>query len=89
MRSKSSAARPLGSWLRRAIACVLCAVLIAGALPAGANTLEIDPAGVAGVVAGETAEVEYFNLQGIRVQTPAKGATYIKRQGSAVSKVIF
>ena len=34
-------------------------------------------------------EVEYFNLQGIRVQTPAKGATYIKRQGSAVSKVIF
>ncbi|MBD5233264.1 MAG: hypothetical protein HDS65_03695 [Bacteroidales bacterium] len=55
----------------------------------GTNTLEIDPAGVAGVVAGETAGVEYFNLQGIRVQTPAKGATYIKRQGSAVSKVIF
>ncbi len=36
---------------------------------------------------GSEAPVEYFNLQGIRVNDPAPGI-YIRRQGSSVSKVI-
>lgn len=35
----------------------------------------------------ENAPVEYFNLQGVKVENPANGL-YIKRQGSKVSKVI-
>ena len=34
------------------------------------------------------APVEYYNLQGIRVNQPAPGQVYIKRQGSSVSKVL-
>lgn len=36
----------------------------------------------------ENAPVEYFNLQGVRVENPANGL-YIKRQGNKVSKVII
>lgn len=32
---------------------------------------------------------EYFNLQGMRVETPQKGGLYIMRKGSFCSKVIF
>ncbi len=35
------------------------------------------------------AEPEYFNLQGIRVNEPAKGQLYIMRQGSKVTKIIL
>lgn len=35
----------------------------------------------------ENAKVEYYNLQGVRVENPAKGGLYIKREGSKVSKV--
>ncbi|MDE7472964.1 MAG: hypothetical protein K2M68_05190, partial [Muribaculaceae bacterium] len=38
-------------------------------------------------VDGENAKVEYYNLQGVRVENPAKGGLYIKREGSKVSKV--
>ena len=44
-------------------------------------------AGVAGVIAEENAPVEYFNLQGVRVDNPSNGI-FIKRQGSKVSKVV-
>ncbi len=46
-------------------------------------------AGIDGVVADDdvdNAPVEYFNLQGVRVENPAAGL-YIKRQGSKVEKV--
>lgn len=45
--------------------------------------------GVADIeAADDNAPVEYFNLQGIRVENPANGL-YIRRQGSKVSKVIL
>lgn len=40
------------------------------------------------VVEGADAPVEYFNLQGVRVENPEKGI-FIKRCGSKVSKVIL
>lgn len=44
--------------------------------------------GVAAVtVNNENAPVEYYNLQGIRVENPANGV-YIRRQGSKISKVL-
>lgn len=42
--------------------------------------------GIDGIEADENAQVEYFNLQGIRVANPENGV-YIRRQGSKVSKV--
>ena len=33
--------------------------------------------------------VEYYTLQGVRVNTPAKGDLLIRRQGTKVSKVII
>ncbi len=45
-------------------------------------------AGIAGVEADLNAPVEYFNLQGVRVENPANGL-YIMRQGSKVAKVIL
>lgn len=46
-----------------------------------------EKSGIADIVTDENAPVEYFNLQGVRVENPANGL-YIKRQGSQVSKVI-
>ncbi len=44
--------------------------------------------GIAGIGAdGSEAAVEYFNLQGIRVENPSAGI-YLRRQGSSVTKVI-
>ena len=44
--------------------------------------------GIESVVAdGENGVVEYFNLHGVRVDTPANGL-YIRRQGNSVEKVI-
>lgn len=43
--------------------------------------------GIADIVADENAPVEYFNLQGIRVDNPENGL-YIRRQGNKVTKVI-
>lgn len=37
----------------------------------------------------ENAPVEYFNLQGVRVENPAAGGLYIRKQGSKVTKVIL
>lgn len=45
-------------------------------------------AGIAGVEADLNAPVEYFNLQGVRVENPANGL-YIMRQGSKAVKVIL
>lgn len=43
-------------------------------------------AGVSGAVVDENAPVEYFNLQGIRVENPSAGV-YIRRQGTRATKV--
>lgn len=34
------------------------------------------------------APVEYYNLQGVRVENPAAGNVYIRRQGTAVTKIL-
>lgn len=47
-------------------------------------------AGIANVsAAANDAPVEYFNLQGVRVNNPAEGQLVIKRQGSEVTKTII
>lgn len=43
--------------------------------------------GVEGINADNNAPVEYYNLQGVRVDNPANGL-YIRRQGNNVTKVI-
>lgn len=49
-----------------------------------------DVAGVDTVVADDNANapVEYYNLQGVRVENPANGI-FVRRQGTAVSKVVI
>lgn len=44
--------------------------------------------GVENVNASTTAPVEYFNLQGIRIDNPANGQVVIRRQGSEVVKIV-
>lgn len=58
------------------------------------NAVQLTPisvtaySGVEGIAAdNENAPVEYFNLQGVRVNNPANGL-YIRRQGTNVSKVL-
>ncbi|MDE6120184.1 MAG: hypothetical protein K2F63_00175, partial [Muribaculaceae bacterium] len=45
-------------------------------------------AGISNIVADSNAPVEYFNLQGLRVQNPEAGQILIRRQGEKVSKII-
>lgn len=53
-------------------------------------TLPSGGAGIANVSAvANNAPVEYFNLQGVRVNNPAAGQLVIKRQGSEVTKTII
>ena len=40
------------------------------------------------IVTEENTDVEYYNLQGVRVMNPEKGI-YIKRQGGKTSKVVL
>ncbi len=53
-------------------------------------TLDFEIPGLSGIsnvtVADENAPVEYYNLQGVRVENPANGL-YIKRQGKTATKV--
>lgn len=48
----------------------------------------IDAAGVGSITVDGNEPVEYFNLQGVRVDNPA-GGLYIRRQGSDVRKIII
>lgn len=52
-------------------------------LPAGWNAIDNI------TVEGVDAPVEYYNLQGMRVENPAAGQLYIKRQGSKATKILF
>jgi hypothetical protein len=53
----------------------------------GSKIVELDTNGVEDIEINENAPVEYFNLQGVRVENPANGL-YIMRQGDKVVKVI-
>lgn len=44
--------------------------------------------GIESIAADENAPVEYYNLQGIKVENPTSGY-YIRRQGTKSSKVLF
>lgn len=46
------------------------------------------PTAISGTGADASAPVEYYNLQGIRVENPA-GGIFIRRQGSSISKVML
>lgn len=48
-----------------------------------------NPASVDEINVSDSAEIEYYNLQGIKVQTPVRGNIYIRRAGTVTSKVIF
>lgn len=50
------------------------------------NAYNTDPSSVAEIVIDENAPVEYYNLQGMRVDCPATGV-YIMRQGSRAAKI--
>ena len=43
--------------------------------------------GISSIVADDTTDVEYFNLQGVKVAEPTTGI-YIRRTGSKVEKVV-
>ena len=47
-----------------------------------------DEDGVADVINDNNAPVEYFNLQGVRLDNPAAGQIVIRRQGTEVNKLI-
>ncbi len=50
-------------------------------------TVSDDSSAITDITVDENAPVEYFNLQGIRVDNPENGL-YIKRQGNTVTKVL-
>ncbi len=47
-----------------------------------------DTTGIIEIAGDENAPVEYFNLQGIRVNEPAAGTVVIKKQGTKTSKFV-
>ena len=49
---------------------------------------EYELAGIATPDADENGVTEWYNLQGIRVNQPAEGGIYIKKQGSKTEKVL-
>ncbi len=53
----------------------------------GSKIVSLSTSGIAGVEIDENAPVEYFNLQGVRVNNPVNGL-YIMRQGDKVVKVV-
>lgn len=61
---------------------------LADVIISGILTGDIETSAITDIAADENAPVEYFNLQGMRVENPANGL-FIKRQGSKVSKVII
>lgn len=47
-----------------------------------------DVAGIADIILDNNFQVEYYNLQGIKVENPSNGI-FIKRQGSKTTKIII
>ena len=49
-----------------------------------------ESAGVSDVcVDNESSEIEYFNLQGVKITDPSKGQLLIRRQGDKTDKIVF
>ena len=48
-----------------------------------------EDAGISDIEIDNQTETEYFNLQGVRVSNPESGNVYIRRNGSAVDKILF
>lgn len=53
-----------------------------------AVVLRHDPAGISDITVAEDAPVEFFNLQGVRVNGELTTGLYIRRQGSSASKFV-
>lgn len=49
-------------------------------------TIQQDNSSIGDIIVDAEAEVEYYNLQGIRIENPKAGQIVIKRQGNVVSK---
>lgn len=49
-------------------------------------TIQQDNSSIGDIIVDAEAEVEYYNLQGIRIDNPKAGQIVIKRQGNVVSK---
>ena len=49
-------------------------------------TIQQDNSSIGDIIVDAEAEVEYYNLQGIRIDNPKSGQIVIKRQGNVVSK---
>lgn len=50
--------------------------------------VDLSQSGVENITTDTEAPVEYYNLQGIRIDQPAAGTVVIRRQGTDVSKII-
>lgn len=54
------------------------------------SSILADDSGIGNIAADNSnAPVEYFTLQGIRVDSPVSGTIVIRRQGTEVSKIIM
>ena len=62
----------------------------AGNALVGASYLEIDlsTSGIEDIISSDNTQAEYFNLKGMRVDTPAAGQVVIKRQGNKATKIV-
>ena len=49
-------------------------------------TIQQENSSIGDIIVDAEAEVEYYNLQGIRIDNPKSGQIVIKRQGNVVSK---
>ncbi len=48
----------------------------------------VTSSGIEEVVTIDTTPVEYYNLQGVRLEEPAPGQIVIRRQGNKVEKIL-
>lgn len=53
----------------------------------GSNAVTVSTTGIADITV-DSADAEYFNMQGIRVTNPEAGQLYIRRQGGRAAKVM-
>lgn len=53
----------------------------------GSNAVTVSTTGIADITV-DSADAEYFNMQGIRVANPEAGQLYIRRQGGRAAKVM-
>lgn len=64
-------------------------ILVAGLGAEKAFTVTMADGAAVSTVGADIAPAVYYNLQGMPVDRPAKGQTYIKRQGTSAVKVVM